>query len=1097
MKTMKKLLMTILAVALLFASAVPVTAETDSLNGPPGPGPVLSDSIIVTKSAHEHEDGYKVGKESTYFYRLNDGAITVDYVVEVTNPFWYPIYNMTITDSLNGSHTKDIIGPFQTYEWRYEMVFSPGSEPNVTNTASVVAYSLDPDPVDDVAELELGHGKPGDGLPLPIIPDEVYNEVVDNTIYIRDMSLTFTKVIVDGEDEPILDPNFDLFDEVTFLFTVTNTGVTPISHLSFMDKALGFNHFTDLKNFGDIVSVPDGYGKDRTLLPGESYIFRLTENIDWRDLDHSDDSFLTEATNTAYIHAVGEKEVVVMPTSEEILYGPDKDKDKDKTKGVNIELMAEAAYTLNEPGIEIEKSIISQEPDLFDMFYFNGEESYMMTYRLTVTNIGLMDFGEVLVTDEMEQHFDPYGENYEEVIMENLLAGESRFYDYEVIIPADAVGLQENYAQVLAYKTEVPEEEQQRFSSEIEYCPRPWDPLAYDSDELSIYLIDDPAFNIELVKTAGRWEPIEDQAPLSEANVNRIEDISMVSLPSFQFVPAVGDPPIFAEFEWVVYRFDIENTGDTGGFVYLEDEMLFGSHPKFVGWLGAHESRTIYARPISFNRWRNADLLDPEVAEERGLVENEATVALLTYERFLYPELQLNVAAVEDPELCPPFEEGLTVAEDVADELIKVAIPKVSVEKDTDKENYAIGEEVVYNFVVTNEGSTPLETVYFSDYLLSQNEYVIDWTDVGPLDIGESYETSLTSTYDVEGLYFNTAFAWGFKESTDLSEFFYPSEEEEPAPERVMECDGFIMPDAIAMDMHQVAVWEVGILLEKTADDSSYLVGETVTYDFTITNIGVRDLFDVALVDPLLGIDIVLGDLLVEDLEGDPAPLTYSTTTSYDTAGTVINTATAEGWFIVEDELPVIVDDALRGMIAEPEVQPDMESISDEDEVTITIRPIVVNTNTRTTTTTTTIEEEVTPEAAPEPVPVSLVFVVTGQGNISSGSVDFEDAGENYTFGPIEAAPGWEITLIGGPSSADLVMVDENTFFINMDEDKEIHIVFEETLTDVLDDITPEAGEFDIDDEDLPRTGGLPLAIPMALGSLMTGLGLALKKKRY
>ena len=1108
MKILKKLLMVVLSLALVLSSGVTIVAEDEVLQGPP----VSESNIRVIKTAHEHKEGESYGAETNYFYRLNGEDVVVDYVIEVVNPFWYPIYNVTISDSLNNeTRTVDKIEGKRSYKWKYELTFNNESNPDITNYARVEAYSLDPDaPAAGVEGIDYKPGKP-----IPTIPDETYNVVVDNTIHILNMGLTFTKVIVDEDDQPVTNPNFDLFDEVTFLFTITNTGVTPITDLEFKDPQLGIDHYRSLKNFGELVEKPEGYGNSRTLQPGERYIFKMTKEVGWRDLDFSnnndltstEDIYLTSKENEAFIKAEGEREVVVLPLPVEGMANS-YSCDCGSLGNIDIALEAKAGYTLNEPGIEIEKTLISHEPDLFNSLYFNDDEAYFMTYRLTVTNVGRMDFGEVLVTDKMEQHFDSYGENYEEVIMEDLLAGDQRIYEYSVEIPAGVVGLQENCAEAVAYLNEVPVEDQRvsNYSDSIEYCPRPWDPLAYDDDEMSIYLIDDPAFDITVEKTAGRWEPIDGDKALTENNVQNIEEISYVSLPSFEFVEADGEPPVYKEFEWVVYRFEVENTGETGGLVYLDDSMLFGDHPKFLGWLEAGESRTYYARPISFDRWRNPELLEAEEPAQRGLVENEVTARLLTYEWMMKPQQVFVGAALTSPELCPPIEEAYEGAKATDAELIKVAIPKVTVEKTTAKEDYAVGEDVIYNFRVTNEGSVNLETVYFSDYLLSENAYVIDWSDVGPLGIGEDYQTSLTSTYAVEGRYFNTAFAWGYIETTDLTDFFNKDEVQEDeggtvAPEAVMECSDYVWPDAQAFDMHEVDVWEVGIMLDKTADKATYRTGETVTYTFTITNVGIRDLWNIHLVDPQLELDEYLGNLAFSELEEEEVlePIVFTKTWVYNSPGTVTNTATATGGFYTYDELDVIIGEGLSRSDGLPEVglpAPPEGSISDTDSVTITITsPPTTNTTPRTTTTTTVVEEEVIPEAIPEPV--SLVFVVTGEGNIRSSSIDFDDVGETYTFGPLEGDPGWTLTYVGGPDSADLVMIDETTFFIEMDSDKEIHITFEEALTDVLDEVTPEAGEFDIEDEDLPKTGGLPLAVPMALGTMLTGLGLGLKKKRH
>ena len=962
-------------------------------------------------------------------------------------------------------------------------------------------------------------------------------------------SLSFTKEVVNDEGFVVENPVFDLFDDVHFKFTVVNDGNTLIKYLRFSDKNISrrFDNvkLSKLQHYGVEVTKTGTPGDFWELKPGESYSFVITDSLNWFDVDRFDDVYQVEKTNTATIKGVSRNEVYgdqqSVPAAvqyaapmEEPIYT--EETDPLYCGGNSIIRLSEQAsvtYMINEPGVSIQKEIINLEPAFDDDIYLSDDALYVdnpnyiaedgrlkVTYRLTVTNIGEMDLDHVVVTDEMDIYFPSWGDNDQGFSEFSLpLDSEPWVVTYDVKIDVGSTGVIENTAKVWAGLAEEEEANQEiraaaAPSEELEYCYNPNEGLVWDRAEMTAYFIPDPNFGIAVVKEAGRLEQQEEQNSVSPEYVQTMPKYFENLYPGWEWVAADGEPPLYNENEWVFYKFTVTNTGSTGAFAYIEDPMLFGDDPVRLGWLEPEEEMVFYGWPKSFNRFMNPELLSPEEPSEMGLVHNTASVDLIAYRMFLVPRVKTDkdrsfVDSV-DTQLCFGIEDGMLVAEDSSTETIKIALPMVSVEKSTEFTDYGIGRPVDYDFVITNTGNVPLETVYFSDYLLSENDYVIDWHDVGPLAVGASKEESLTSTYDEEGRYLNTAFVWGYREPEDLTDFFNRDEVQEDeggrvAPEAVMECSGFVWPDAQAFDMHEVDVWEVGIDLEKTADKASYRTGETVTYTFTITNVGIRDLYNIQLVDPQLELDEYLGDLVYPELEeGEeiPAeldPIVFTATKIYNSPGTVTNTATATGGFYTYDELDVIIGEGLRGADGLPEVglpAPPEGSISDTDSVTITITsPPTTNTTPRTTTTTTIVEEEVVPEAVPEPV--SLVFVVTGEGNISSSTIDFDDVGDTYTFGPLEGDPGWELTYVGGPDSADLVMIDETTFFIDMDSDKEIHITFEEALTDVLDEDTPEAGEFDIDDEDLPRTGGLPLAVPMALGILMTGLGLGLKKKRH
>lgn len=121
------------------------------------------------------------------------------------------------------------------------------------------------------------------------------------------------------------------------------------------------------------------------------------------------------------------------------------------------------------------------------------------------------------------------------------------------------------------------------------------------------------------------------------------------------------------------------------------------------------------------------------------------------------------------------------------------------------------------------------------------------------------------------------------------------------------------------------------------------------------------------------------------------------------------------------------------------------------------------------------------PEGNPG-TPPTLTIVVEGEGNIESQTVDFMVMGETFTFGPLMGESGYSFDSIGGPSGDDLLFVDLTTYEIVMNEDKEIHILFDK--------------EVSIPDTVLPQTGGLPIVMYVVGGLVSIGAGIKMKQNK-
>ncbi len=169
--------------------------------------------------------------------------------------------------------------------------------------------------------------------------------------------------------------------------------------------------------------------------------------------------------------------------------------------------------------------------------------------------------------------------------------------------------------------------------------------------------------------------------------------------------------------------------------------------------------------------------------------------------------------------------------------------PSISLDKTADFEPAGevadVGDTITYTFVVTNTGNTPLIDVTVTDDLPGLS--ALDGP-TQPLRLEPGEDATFTATYDLEqtdlnnDAVANTASAQGQWGENAGGEALTVSDTDEA------EIDGLADP---------------GLMIEKsvqstTVSDPSSL-GETITYQFTVTNTGNTDLTDVVVVDPLLG----------------------------------------------------------------------------------------------------------------------------------------------------------------------------------------------------------------------------------------------------
>ncbi|RLV57544.1 DUF11 domain-containing protein [Aeromicrobium phragmitis] len=195
------------------------------------------------------------------------------------------------------------------------------------------------------------------------------------------------------------------------------------------------------------------------------------------------------------------------------------------------------------------------------------------------------------------------------------------------------------------------------------------------------------------------------------------------------------------------------------------------------------------------------------------------------------------------------------------------------------------GDTVNYDFTITNNGSVRLTDVALTDALpgLSQIEFAAWPGAAGTLDPGQSVMARATyqlTEPDVErGTVHNTATATGQPPAGS------PVGDEDPAD--------VVLPELAPA----ITLVKNGAL----ADGDTGRAGDTVEYDFTITNSGNLPLTDVALDDPLPGLsDIVFGawpgaEGTLEPGQSVTATATAPVAQADVNGGYLRNTATASG----------------------------------------------------------------------------------------------------------------------------------------------------------------------------------------------------------
>ena len=192
-------------------------------------------------------------------------------------------------------------------------------------------------------------------------------------------------------------------------------------------------------------------------------------------------------------------------------------------------------------------------------------------------------------------------------------------------------------------------------------------------------------------------------------------------------------------------------------------------------------------------------------------------------------------------------------------DIVEVASPCIDITK-TGPAEAVKGENITYEFTVSNCGNVGLTNVTVTDTLLGSHN-------IPDLAVGASY--NFNATYTIPGTapdpLVNNATASGYHNKTRVTD-----------------------PDSHSVNI--VEVPDPRICITKTGPAEAQK-GETITYEFTVSNCGNVGLTNVTVTDTLLG-SYNIGDLSV----GASQTFTDTYTIPNDAPDTLVNNATAAGW---------------------------------------------------------------------------------------------------------------------------------------------------------------------------------------------------------
>ncbi|GFD80100.1 hypothetical protein KUL118_29620 [Tenacibaculum sp. KUL118] len=374
--------------------------------------------------------------------------------------------------------------------------------------------------------------------------------------------------------------------------------------------------------------------------------------------------------------------------------------------------------------------------------------------------------------------------------------------------------------------------------------------------------------------------------------------------------------------ETITYNFTLTNTGNTTiTNVVLTDPMLGGTIT-----LASGDTDSDNQLDINETWSYTANYTITQANIDNGSVTNQATVTGTSINGNNVSDLSDNDSILEDDQT----QTTLCQSDGIA--LIKTATFN---DENTDGCS-DVGETITYSFILTNTGNTTITNVVLTDSMLGGTIILAsgDTDNDNELDINESW--SYTANYTItqanidNGSVTNQATVTGTsisgKNASDLSDDNSTLEDNQTQT-NLCQSDG-------------IALIKTATFNDEDNDGCSD-VGETITYNFTLTNTGNTTITNVILTDPMLGGTITLasGDInsnnQLDINETWSYSASYTITQSDIDNGSVSNQATVTGTSIsgnnvsdLSDDNSILEDDQTQTTLCQPNNSISLEKVS-------------------------------------------------------------------------------------------------------------------------------------------------------------------------
>ncbi|EAQ40561.2 hypothetical protein MED134_07389 [Dokdonia sp. MED134] len=533
-------------------------------------------------------------------------------------------------------------------------------------------------------------------------------------------------------------------------------------------------------------------------------------------------------------------------------------------------------------------------------------------------------------------------------------------------------------------------------------------------------------------------DDVEDTSD-DDSTVEGDDDITITDLPEDPGAIAIvktgtfndEDGDGFAEAgETITYNFTVTNTGNvTVTNIIVTDPLVTVTGGPIDLVPGASDATTFVAEYV---------LTQDDV--DAGMVENQA---LATGQN---PSGD-DVEDTSDDDSTVEGDDDITIT-DLPEDPGTIAIVKTGTFNDEDGDGFAqVGETITYNFTVTNTGNVTVTNIIVTDPLVTVTGGPIDLVP-GAIDATTFVAEYVLTQEDVDaGMVENQALATGQNPSGD-------DVEDTSDDDSTVEGDDDITITDLPEDPGTIAIVKTGTFNDEDGDGFAQ-VGETITYNFTVTNTGNVTVTNIIVTDPLVTVTGGPIDLVPGASDATTFVAEYVLTQEDVDAGMVENQALATGQNPSGDDVEDTSDDD--------------STVEGDDDVTITDLPedpgmiAIVKTGT--------FNDEDGDGFAQVGETITYNFTVTNTGNVTVTNIIVTDPLVTVTGGPIDLVPGasdattFVAEYVLTQEDVDAGMVENQALATGQNPNGD-------DVEDTSDDDSTEEGEDDITITDLPEDPG-------------------------